>query len=94
MSGLDDVLRYPLDKHVILGDANESVFQSKLEGFIEIKGLAFGYSPLEAPLITDFSLELRPGERVALVGGSGSGKSTVAKLISGIYQPWSGETIF
>lgn len=93
---LEDVFRYSIDENVsrIVPVENEEDAYAKLEGFIEVKDLTFGYNPWDPPLIENFSLTLKPGSRVALVGGSGSGKSTIAKLITGIYQPWSGQILF
>jgi NHLM bacteriocin system ABC transporter peptidase/ATP-binding protein len=83
-----DVERYPA---VPVPDEDGPVTRHRLSGALELENVTFGYSPLEAPFIEDFSLSLAPGARVALVGTSGSGKSTVARLIAGLLEPWSGE---
>jgi ABC-type bacteriocin/lantibiotic exporter with double-glycine peptidase domain len=59
-----------------------------------MRGVVFGYDTTTAPLIHGLDLSLFPGKRVALVGGSGSGKSTVLRLLAGLYQPWEGEVRF
>ncbi|NET48587.1 MAG: NHLP family bacteriocin export ABC transporter peptidase/permease/ATPase subunit [Merismopedia sp. SIO2A8] len=66
----------------------------RLQGYIDIQNISFGYHPLEAPLVDQFSVSIKPGQRVAFVGGSGSGKSTLAKVVAGLYQPWSGKILF
>ena len=92
MERIDDVMLYR-DDECYKAEGKPSDY-SKLKGNIEIKNVTFGYSRLSAPVIKDFSLTIKPGERVALVGSSGCGKSTISKLVSGLYQPWSGEILF
>ena len=93
MERVEDVMEYPEDEALANQDGDETMLR-KLQANLELKNITFGYSKLEKPLIEDFSLKLEGGQRVALVGASGSGKSTVSKLISGLYQPWSGEILF
>ncbi len=66
----------------------------QLTGQLRIEGVSFGYAPLEKPLIENFSLEMTPGSRVALVGSSGSGKSTVGKLAAGLLEAQSGQVLY
>ena len=93
MERIEDVLEYPVDAACAQEQRQEESFD-KLSGRIELRHVTFGYSKLEAPLIEDFSMTVEPGQRVAFVGSSGCGKSTLSKLISGLYQPWSGEILF
>ncbi|MBP9997111.1 MAG: NHLP family bacteriocin export ABC transporter peptidase/permease/ATPase subunit [Lachnospiraceae bacterium] len=93
MERIEDVMQYPIDyeNEDPLDDSKE---YSKLKGNISIKNLSFGYAKLEPPIIKNFNLELAAGKSVALVGSSGSGKSTIAKLVSGLYRPWEGTIHF
>lgn len=101
MNRIDDVMNYEVDEQF---KENESIqtstrtmgemVNSKLVGYFEMRNVTFGYNTTMPALIENFNLKLKPGSRVALVGGSGSGKSTVAKIASGLYKPWEGEILF
>lgn len=93
MERIEDVMEYP-DDDIFKETENENLEYKKLSGEVELKNVTFGYSKLEEPIIKDFNLKLKPGSRVALVGTSGCGKSTISKLISGLYKQWSGEILF
>ena len=92
MERIEDVMEYPDDP--VFEQSSQTDEYDKLQGALSMRHVTFGYSRLAEPLIEDFSLELQPGQRVAFVGASGCGKSTLSKLISGLYQPWSGEILF
>ena len=102
MERVQDVFNYSTDvtygelgvrsEELGVEDAEDSFY--KLSGNIEIKNLTFGYNKLSPPLLDNFNMTLKPGGSLALVGASGSGKSTIAKLISNLYKPWSGEILF
>jgi ABC-type bacteriocin/lantibiotic exporter with double-glycine peptidase domain len=92
----DVVFREPLDPEVQPRDVTApsptaAYSPALLSGAVEVRGLTFGYVPDATPLIDGLDLSIRPGARVALVGRSGSGKTTIAKLVVGELQPWSGE---
>jgi NHLM bacteriocin system ABC transporter peptidase/ATP-binding protein len=94
MERIEDVMNYPADK--VFGYDNDIGNEEfyKLSGNIELKNITFGYSRLADPVIDDFSVNIKSGQKIAIVGASGCGKSTISKLISGLYEPWSGEILF
>ncbi len=102
MNRLDDVLEYPMDEEYTREVTEVSApsittgpdGQLKLSGKVELRNVCFGFNPLGKPLIEDFNLVIQPGQRVALVGRSGSGKSTIARMVAGLYKPWSGQILF
>jgi ATP-binding cassette, subfamily C, bacterial len=101
---LDDVLANTIDSQLKVPrrtkgaslplSSSSSISSVRLTGQLELRNITFGYAKVSHPLIEDFSCVIQPGQRVALVGGSGSGKSTVAKLVAGLYEPWSGKILF
>jgi len=94
MERVEDVMEYPLDPNYRDEELSDEADYGKLYGEVELRNVTFGYARLGDPVIEDFSMTVEPGGSVALVGASGCGKSTVSKLIAGLYQPWSGEILF
>ena len=94
MERVEDVMEYPDDPMLQESREKNNEDYAKLKGEVEVRNLTFGYSRLGNPTIENFSMHMKPGSRIAIVGGSGSGKSTVSKLITGLYQPWEGEILF
>jgi NHLM bacteriocin system ABC transporter peptidase/ATP-binding protein len=90
MTRLRDVERYPVDQAFT---AEHRAITSRMTGALEFANVSFGYNPLAPPVIEGLSFSVAPGRRVALVGGSGSGKSTIGKLVAGLHQPWSGQIL-
>ena len=94
MERVEDVLDCPVDVTDKPAVYKDNSSERKLKGNLELKDITFGYSKLSPPLLENFSMSLKPGSWTAIVGGSGSGKSTVAKLVTGLYKPWSGKIEF
>jgi len=93
---LDDVLNHEPDRQLSRSEDLPITddMPAKLNGHLVIENVSFGYNRFDKPLLQDFSVTLTPGSRVAIVGGSGSGKSTTAKLVAGILEPWTGKILF
>lgn len=92
MSRVEDIMRYGQDEK-FTPSKNQVAITSKLSGDVELCNIAFGYSILEKPLVEHFSFHLECGRSIAFVGASGCGKSTVSKIVSGLYLPWEGEIL-
>ncbi len=90
-NSMNDILNYSetlaLDKIPAVEKEEEN------ELHVTIRNVTFGYITRAKPTISDVNIELERHKSVALVGRSGSGKSTIAKLVSGLYSQWSGDVL-
>lgn len=89
MSRVEDIMNYEQDGK--FKETDNVPMTLKLQGNVELDNISYGYSILEKPLVEGFSFNLESGKSIAFVGASGCGKSTVSKIVSGLYQPWSGQ---
>ena len=90
---VEDIMKYPLDEKYAEHTPKINI-KTKLNGTVELKNISFGYSPLKPPIVSDFEFKIPCGTSIAFVGSSGCGKSTISKVISGLYKPWTGELLF
>lgn len=93
MARVEDIMRYPEDEYYT-SKKMDSLIGEKLKGDVEISNLSFSYGKLDEPFIRKFSLVVHAGGSVALVGSSGCGKSTIAKMLSSLYTPREGSILF
>ncbi|UWU19017.1 peptidase domain-containing ABC transporter (plasmid) [Rhizobium sullae] len=70
-----------------------SVAVTELKGRIELKGVSYRYSSTDPPVLSDIDLVVDPGEHVAITGPSGTGKSTLLKVMLGLFEPQSGDVL-
>lgn len=90
---VEDILKYPLDEKFD-NEIQKKDLVNKIDGSVELQDISFGYSKLKAPIVSDFSFKIECGQSIAFVGSSGCGKSTISKVISGLYLPWEGKLFF
>jgi ATP-binding cassette subfamily C protein LapB len=87
LHSIDTIMQLPTDV-----DVNTSyLHRPQIKGLIEFKQVDYHFPGLQpTPILNGVSFVIKPGERVALIGRIGSGKSTIAKLIMGLYRPSKG----
>lgn len=86
LRGVDDLMNKPVER-----PPNQNFVQrSAFRGDIEFRGLTFAYPGQQVPALNNISFSIKAGERVGIIGRIGSGKTTIEKLLLGLYQPTSG----
>lgn len=93
---LDDSLNNAVDPRFATAEPMLSDAESidKLTGALSIKDISFGYSKATDPIVENISFDIQPGKIVALLGPTDAGKTTIATMAAGLYDPWAGEVLY
>lgn len=83
---LDKLMAQPVERP----DASAFIHRPEIEGEIEFRDVSFSYPGQDEPALQNVSLRIAPGEHVVILGRTGSGKTTLQKLMLGLYQPTAG----
>ncbi|MCP4924296.1 MAG: type I secretion system permease/ATPase [bacterium] len=86
---LDKVINMPVERPI----GKPFLHRPRLKGHVRFNNISFSYPGEEIKVLENFSLEIKAGERVGIIGRIGSGKSTLEKLLLGLYEPDEGEVL-
>jgi ATP-binding cassette, subfamily C, bacterial LapB len=89
LASIDRLMHLPVERPA----GKDFVQRPKLQGGIEFKNVSFAYPNQETDALVDVSFKIQPGERVGLIGRIGSGKTTIEKLVLGLYPPKNGSVL-
>ncbi len=89
MINVDQMMDLPQERH----EGEQPLVRSKLQGSLELRQVSFTYPHQQTLALSEINLIVRPGEKIGIIGRSGSGKSSLAKLIVGLYQADSGSLL-
>lgn len=84
---VQDVLEAPTEQY-------EGKLKIELTGKIKLDNVSYAYSNFTDPILNDISIQVRPGQKVAIIGQSGAGKSTLFNLLIGLFEPTSGNIYY
>jgi ATP-binding cassette subfamily C protein LapB len=90
LKSIDRLMHLPTERR----DVKDFVHRSQMRGAIEFRNVSFSYPGEKMRVVDDVSFMIKPGERVAILGRIGSGKTTIEKLILGLYSPEAGSILF
>lgn len=89
LEGLEKIMAQPVER----SEGTAYIHRAKLRGEVEFRNVSFKYPSRTDQALENLSFKIRPGERVALIGRVGSGKSTIQRLMMGLYQPTQGAVL-
>ncbi|HET6786969.1 MAG TPA: type I secretion system permease/ATPase, partial [Aquabacterium sp.] len=89
LESLEEIMKKPVERP----EGKTFIQRRELTGEIEFRHVSFAYPNRKDATLEDLSFKIKPGEKVALIGKVGSGKTTIQKLILGLYQPSQGAVL-